>query len=121
MEEADRLAARLAIVDQGRIVAEGSPGRAQARAARRRGPRRARRGPNGSARSALDRVDGVREIVLDGQSLHARVDDGARAVPGRAGRARRAACPCASVTVARPSLDDVYLRHAGRTFEEAAR
>jgi ABC-2 type transport system ATP-binding protein len=25
----------------------------------------------------------------------------------------------ASVTVARPSLDDVYLRHAGRTFGEA--
>jgi ABC-2 type transport system ATP-binding protein len=26
-----------------------------------------------------------------------------------------------SVTVARPSLDDVYLRHAGRSFEEADR
>jgi ABC-2 type transport system ATP-binding protein len=25
-----------------------------------------------------------------------------------------------SVTVARPSLDDVYLRHVGRTFEAAA-
>ena len=27
----------------------------------------------------------------------------------------------ASVTVARPSLDDVYLRHTGRSFEEAER
>jgi ABC-2 type transport system ATP-binding protein len=27
----------------------------------------------------------------------------------------------ASVTVSRPSLDDVYLRHAGRTFREADR
>jgi ABC-2 type transport system ATP-binding protein len=26
-----------------------------------------------------------------------------------------------SVTVARPSLDDVYLRHTGRTFSEADR
>jgi len=26
-----------------------------------------------------------------------------------------------SVTVARPSLDDVYLRFAGRTFSEAGR
>jgi hypothetical protein len=25
-----------------------------------------------------------------------------------------------SVTLARPSLDDVYLRHAGRAFEVAA-
>jgi ABC-2 type transport system ATP-binding protein len=27
--------------------------------------------------------------------------------------------PLASVTVARPSLDDVYLRHAGRSFQAA--
>jgi ABC-2 type transport system ATP-binding protein len=27
--------------------------------------------------------------------------------------------PVASVTVARPSLDDVYLRYAGRSFAEA--
>ena len=27
----------------------------------------------------------------------------------------------ASATVARPSLDDVYLRHAGRAFEAVAR
>ena len=26
----------------------------------------------------------------------------------------------AAVTLARPSLDDVYLRYAGRTWEEAA-
>ena len=26
---------------------------------------------------------------------------------------------CAAVTVARPSLEDVYLRYAGRTFSEA--
>jgi ABC-2 type transport system ATP-binding protein len=25
----------------------------------------------------------------------------------------------ASVTIARPSLDDVYLRHAGRSFDQA--
>jgi ABC-2 type transport system ATP-binding protein len=28
--------------------------------------------------------------------------------------------PVDSVTVARPSLDDVYLRYAGRSFEVAA-
>jgi ABC-2 type transport system ATP-binding protein len=27
--------------------------------------------------------------------------------------------PVASVTVSRPSLDDVYLRYAGRAFSEA--
>ncbi|HEX2498237.1 MAG TPA: ABC transporter, partial [Actinomycetes bacterium] len=31
----------------------------------------------------------------------------------------RAGVPVAAVTVARPSLDDVYLRHVGRRFAEA--
>jgi ABC-2 type transport system ATP-binding protein len=121
MEEADRLAARLAIVDMGRIVAEGSPDELK----------RGLRGDavhielgaaaNGNARVALDRVEGVREVVLEGQSLHARADDGARAVPGVLAALDSNGVPVASVTVARPSLEDVYLRHAGRTFEEAAR
>jgi ABC-2 type transport system ATP-binding protein len=121
MEEADRLAARLAIVDQGEIVAEGSPDELK----------RELRGDavhielgataNGNARAALDRVKGVREVVLEGHSLHARADDGARAVPGVLSALDSHGVPVASVTVARPSLEDVYLRHAGRTFEEAAR
>jgi ABC-2 type transport system ATP-binding protein len=121
MEEADRLAARLAIVDQGQIVAEGTPDELK----------RELRGDavhvelgttaNGSARAALERVQSVHELVFDGRSLHARADDGARAVPGVLAALDAHGVPVTSVTVARPSLEDVYLRHAGRTFEEAAR
>jgi ABC-2 type transport system ATP-binding protein len=121
MEEADRLAARLAIVDRGRIVAQGTPDELK----------RELRGDavhvelgataNGNARAALDRVEGVREVVLDGHALHARADDGARAVPGVLAALDSNGVPVASVTVARPSLEDVYLRHTGRTFEEAHR
>jgi ABC-2 type transport system ATP-binding protein len=121
MEEADQLAARLAIVDQGQIVAEGTPDELK----------RDLRGDavhvelgataNGSARAALDRVQSVRELVFDGHSLHARAEDGARAVPGVLAALDAHGVPVISVTVARPSLEDVYLRHAGRTFEEAAR
>jgi ABC-2 type transport system ATP-binding protein len=74
MEEADRLASRLAIVDRGSIVAEGTPDELK----------RDLRGDavhvelgasaNGNARGALDRVQDVREVVLDGRSLHARGD-----------------------------------------------
>jgi ABC-2 type transport system ATP-binding protein len=32
----------------------------------------------------------------------------------------RAGSPAVSVTVARPSLDEVYLRHTGRRYSEAA-
>jgi ABC-2 type transport system ATP-binding protein len=121
MEEADRLAARLAILDQGRIVAQGTPDELK----------RELRGDavhvelgaaaNGNARAALHRVEGVHEIVLEGQSLHARAEDGARAVPAVLAALDANGVTVASVTVARPSLEDVYLRHAGRTFEEATR
>jgi ABC-2 type transport system ATP-binding protein len=33
---------------------------------------------------------------------------------------QRAGIPAASVAVARPSLDDVYLRHTGRRYSESA-
>jgi ABC-2 type transport system ATP-binding protein len=121
MEEADRLAARLAIVDQGQIVAQGTPDELKRELRGEAVHVELGAGANGNARTALDRVDGVREIVLDGRSLHARVDDGARAVPGVLAALDANGVPVASVTVARPSLEDVYLRHAGRTFEEAGR
>jgi ABC-2 type transport system ATP-binding protein len=121
MEEADRLASRLAIVDQGRIVAEGTPDELKRELHGDAVHVELGAAANGNARTALDRVDGVREIVLEGSSLHARVDDGARAVPAVLAALDSGGVPVASVTVARPSLEDVYLRHAGRTFEEAAR
>jgi ABC-2 type transport system ATP-binding protein len=68
---------------------------------------------------ALEGVDPVREVVLNGRSLHARADDGARAVPAVLAALEARGVPVASVTVARPSLDDVYLRYAGRTFSAA--
>jgi ABC-2 type transport system ATP-binding protein len=55
---------------------------------------------------------------VDGRLLSARVDDGAAAVPGVLAALDRAGTPAAAVTVARPSLDDVYLRHVGRRFTE---
>jgi ABC-2 type transport system ATP-binding protein len=51
--------------------------------------------------------------------LSARADDGAAAVPQVLAALDKAGTPVASVTVARPSLDDVYLQYAGRRFAEA--
>ena len=48
-----------------------------------------------------------------------RADNGARAVPTVLQALESKGIPVAAVTVARPSLDDVYLRYAGRTFGEA--
>src|SRR5262245_6929098 len=120
MEEADQLASRVAIVDRGTIVAEGSP--AELKAGLRGDAVHVElegANMNGNVQDALQGVPGLREVVVEGRSLHARADDGARAVPSVLAALDAHSVPVASVTVGRPSLDDVYLRYAGRSFAEA--
>jgi ABC-2 type transport system ATP-binding protein len=120
LEEADRLASALAIVDRGRVVAQGAPG--QLKAALEGDALHVELGDvaaDGDVASALAAVRGLREIQVEGRSLHARADDGARAVPAVLAALDAHAIGVASVTVARPSLDDVYLRVAGRSFAAA--
>jgi ABC-2 type transport system ATP-binding protein len=122
LEEADRLASNLAIVDRGKVVASGSPEALKAQLQGDAVHVELRNGtPDGDVRGALGQIDGVREVVVDGRTVHARVDDGATAVPVVLAELDHHAIPVASVTVARPSLDDVYLRYAGRSFAEADR
>jgi ABC-2 type transport system ATP-binding protein len=121
LEEADQLASKLAIVDRGRVVAEGTP---EALKADLQGDAltvelAGGASVNGNVHAALAHVAGLREIAIEGRSLRARSADGARAVPAVLAALDAAAIPVASVTVARPSLDDVYLRFAGRSFAAA--
>ena len=120
MEEADQLASRVAIVDRGRVVGQGSPAELKA----------SLEGDavhielegasvNGNVQAAVRGVPGLREVMVEGRALHARVDDGGRAVPTVLAALDAHSVPVATVTVARPSLDDVYLRYAGRSFSEA--
>ena len=48
--------------------------------------------------------------------MRARARNGATAMPPALAALEAAGVSVASVTMARPSLDDVYLRHAGRSF-----
>jgi ABC-2 type transport system ATP-binding protein len=117
LEEADRLAGRLAIVDGGRIVIEGTP---ETLKAQLRGDAihveldSAASGPQASG--VLARLDGLGQPTLDGTTLSARADRAASAVPSVLAALDGAGIAVASVTVARPSLDDVYLRHTGRAY-----
>jgi ABC-2 type transport system ATP-binding protein len=117
LEEADRLARRVAIVSRGRVVVEGTPDELK----------RALRGdavtvelPDGeSATRAValaEGLDGVFEVTPDARRLHLRVDQGAQAVPVILGALDAAGIGVHAVTVSRPSLDDVYLHHTGRDF-----
>jgi ABC-2 type transport system ATP-binding protein len=119
LEEADRLADRLAIVDGGRVVVEGAPD--ELKGELKGDAVHVELGDidgEGRARAAVGGVPGVREVTVDGRRLSARADDGAATVPATLAALARAGLPVAAVTVARPSLDDVYLRYAGRRFAE---
>jgi ABC-2 type transport system ATP-binding protein len=119
LEEADRLASRLAIVDRGRVVAEGTPDELKRELRGDAIHVEVEASTDGSVSHALERVDAIREVVVNRRALHARADDGARAVPAVLAALEGGGVPVASVTVARPSLDDVYLRYTGRTFRAA--
>lgn len=120
LDEADRLADRLAIVDHGRVVAGGTP-------------EDLKNGLRGDAvivelagdadpfagLTVLQRVDALREVGGDGRTLRGRADSGGAALPLALAALEAAGVAVASATVARPSLDDVYLRHTGRTFTRA--
>jgi ABC-2 type transport system ATP-binding protein len=120
LEEADHLADRLLIVDRGRAVAQGSPDSLKSEL----------RGdavvielePDADlarADATIGAAAGTREITVEGRTIRTRVDHGAAAVPAVLAALEKQSIEVAAVTVARPSLDDVYLRHTGRSFAAA--
>jgi ABC-2 type transport system ATP-binding protein len=119
LEEADRLASRLAIVDRGRVVAEGSPEELKSELHGDAVQVELAESRDGAAVSAISGLPAVIEVTVDGRLLRARVRDGAAAIPGVIAALEQRGLHVASATIARPSLDDVYLRHTGRSFEQA--
>jgi ABC-2 type transport system ATP-binding protein len=126
LEEADRLADRLAIVDRGRVVTSGTPdelkGELRGDVVHVELPAGAGGGTGADTalvRSALAALPEVRDVLVAGRDVSARSDDGAAAVPVVLAALQRAGVNAASVAVARPSLDDVYLRHTGRRYSES--
>ena len=119
LDEADALCDRIAIIDYGKIVAEGSPEELK----------RAIAGDvvnftiAGDQQRALDLVkdqDFVREARLENGSVHLYVDRGEVAMPAILRLLDAARMQLMTVELHRPSLDDVFLRQTGRSLREAA-
>jgi len=119
MDEADNLSGRLAVVDRGRIVAHGTPDELKREVSGDALNVELVETAGDEARSAIEHLDDVGEIELDGRMLRARALDGAAALPAVLSALESGGITVASVKVSRPSLDDVYLRFAGRAFEQA--
>ena len=118
MEEADRLAQRIAILDAGAIVAEGSPAELKAaigtdvvtvHVAATEDARRAAVVARGLA--------GVADVRVTENSAAVYVADGSAAVARIVRLLDDAAVPVASITLAQPTLDDVFLRATGHYLQ----
>lgn len=123
LDEADRLADRLALIDEGKLVAAGTPDELKSGmhgdAIHIELP--ASSDSIGRAAELLGGVPNLGEITLDHRRISARVPSGAAALPAALTALDRAGIEVASATVARPSLDDVYLRHTGHTYVGSGR
>jgi ABC-2 type transport system ATP-binding protein len=121
LDEADHLADRLAILDHGLVAVEGTPEELKSElhgdvlqveleddAAAER------------ATGLVSTLDGVSSVLRDGSVVRARTDSGARVVSTVFAILAGDHLEVVSATVARPSLDDVYLRYAGRSFAAEA-
>ncbi|HET9170276.1 MAG TPA: ATP-binding cassette domain-containing protein [Actinospica sp.] len=121
LEEADQLARNLAIVDQGRIVTQGTPDELKAQLDGDAVSLDLVQGGDADAAKSIALEQGglLTEVVVEGLTLRGRSADGAGAVPALIAALEAAEIHVDSVTVARPSLDDVYLRYTGRSFGSA--
>jgi ABC-2 type transport system ATP-binding protein len=74
---------------------------------------------HGTAQTSLSGVAGLASVEVNGRALRARTGNGAAVLPALLAALDAHDVKVASVKVSRPSLDEVYLRHAGRAFDEA--
>jgi ABC-2 type transport system ATP-binding protein len=116
LEEADRLAQRVAIVSRGRVIVDGRPEDLKRRLRGDAVTVELGAGQSDAAVGVLNGLEDVFEALAEGSRVHARVEQGARAVPGILAALDGAGIAARAVTVSRPSLDDVYLHHTGRDF-----
>jgi len=125
LEEVDALADRLAIIESGRVIAEGPPAELKAALGGDRVTLRVREFSDAAEASKVQQLlqscEGVRQVVVNraqGYSLNLVVEN-----EGVVERLRRqleeARLPVFALAQSRPSLDDVYLQATGRTLMDA--
>ncbi len=124
LDEADALCDRVAIVDHGSVVAEGTPGQLKATVAGDVITIGVRGGAAAGA-AALRAIRGLgcfrgSEAGEAADRLRVYVDGGETALPAIFEALREHGVGVDSVSVRRPSLDDVFFSQTGRSLQEAA-
>jgi ABC-2 type transport system ATP-binding protein len=119
LEEADALCDRMSIMDNGQIVAEGTPDELK----REISGDVVTVGLNGSTPRAAELLDTEPYVnkleTVDGGGLRLYVDEGATAIPQILRRLDGAGLALGTIELHRPSLDDVFLEKTGRSLRES--
>jgi ABC-2 type transport system ATP-binding protein len=119
LEEADKLCDSLAIIDDGRIVAEGTPEQLKAEMGHDVVSVSLNGASAAATEAALTGLAGLERVVAASDALALYVEDGAGLIAEIVRRLDRDRIRVGPIAVARPSLDDVFLNATGRRLEGA--
>ncbi len=117
LEEADALCERLAIIDEGRLVAEGTPEKLKSEIGNDVVSVGLHGADPAATKSALEGLPGLERIVDGEDALALFTEDGAGSVAEIVRRIDAAGLKVGAISIARPSLDDVFLEATGRRLE----
>ena len=121
LEEADRLAHRVAIISGGKIRAVGPPEELKSRIAGDAVTLDLEQ-QNWAAQqfaAALKQTAYVKASLWEGNKLHLYVTNGAESVPKITELAGRHSAAILTLSLSRPSLDDVFLKYTGSSLEDS--
>ncbi|WP_185055205.1 ATP-binding cassette domain-containing protein [Thermocatellispora tengchongensis] len=120
LDEADALCDRLAIIDHGLVVAEGTPAELKKQVAGDVVTLRLADGAAGRATDLLGAQEYVKEVRPEDGVLRAYLDDGEHRLPHLLRALEEHGIAIRSIALDRATLDDVFLRHTGRSLRDAA-
>jgi len=115
LEEADELADRVGIINDGRLVAEGSPAELKRRVGEDVIVARLD-GWAEPARSAVERLAGIHSVDTRGDEIVVTATDGAATI-GAVAVALNGVAPVRHLTLRTPTLDDVFLELTGNHIQ----
>jgi ABC-2 type transport system ATP-binding protein len=118
MEEAERVCDRIGIIDQGRLVAQGSQRELVAFVKERDRIELTATGDLAAFRDACARLPGVESATVDDDAVHLLAQDGHRVLPAVLEAAERSGATVRSVTVVEPDLEAVFLHLTGTALRE---
>lgn len=119
MDEADSLSDRILIIDNGTIVAEGTPAELKKRVSGDTITLTMRSSADAVAAEAIAAaLAGADKPVVEAHVVRFHVPDGATALPVLLGDLTKAGIDAIGVDVNRPTLDDVFLTLTGRSLRD---